>query len=86
MGDFRTLKNRVAVVGAGNTACGNLPDIDDYGLGARAFRSATKDCGLDERPMLIPNVVGMMAEDSRVGATFVKMDEELTLPKIRIRN
>ena len=86
MGDFRTLKDRVAVVGVGNAACGNLPDSDDYGLGVRAFRSAIKDCGPNERPMLIPNVVGMMAEDSRVGATFEKMDQELALPKIRIRN
>ena len=30
------LKDRIAIVGVGNTAYGNFPDIDDYGLGARA--------------------------------------------------
>jgi acetyl-CoA acetyltransferase len=42
------LKDRIAIVGVGNTAYGNFPDIDDYGLGARAFRSAIEDCGLDK--------------------------------------
>jgi acetyl-CoA acetyltransferase len=41
-------KDRIAIVGVGNTAYGNFPDIDDYGLGARAFRSAIEDCGLDK--------------------------------------
>jgi len=42
------LKDRIAIAGVGNTAYGNFPDIDDYGLGARAFRSAIEDCGLDK--------------------------------------
>ena len=42
------LKDRIAIVGVGNTAYGNFPDIDDYGLGARAFRTALEDCGLDK--------------------------------------
>jgi acetyl-CoA acetyltransferase len=44
--DMSMLKDRVAIVGVGNTSYGNFPEIDDYGLGARAFRSALEDCGL----------------------------------------
>jgi hypothetical protein len=36
---FHALKDRIAIVGVGNTPYGNFPEIDDYGLGARAFRS-----------------------------------------------
>lgn len=45
---FDRLKDRVAIVGVGNTAYGNFPDTDDYGLGAAAFRIALADCGLDK--------------------------------------
>jgi acetyl-CoA acetyltransferase len=46
MEDLTSLKDRVAIVGVGNTAYGNFPEIDEYGLGARAFRRALEDCGL----------------------------------------
>ncbi len=47
MGDLKELRNRIAVVGVGNTAYGNFPEIDDYGLGAQAFHRALDDCGLE---------------------------------------
>lgn len=40
--------NRAAVVGVGHTAYGNFPETDEYGLGARAFRNAIEDCGLNK--------------------------------------
>src|SRR5690606_30996094 len=46
MGDFRALKDKIAVVGVGNTAYGNFPETDDYGLGAEAFRRAVEGCGI----------------------------------------
>jgi acetyl-CoA acetyltransferase len=46
--DFISLKNKIAVVGVGNTAYGAFPDEDEYSLGARAFRNAIDDCGLDK--------------------------------------
>lgn len=48
MSDMRALKDRIAVVGVGNTKYGNFPETDDYGLGADAFRAAIADCGLDK--------------------------------------
>ena len=45
---LHALRNQIAVVGVGNTAYGNFPDVSDYGLGAQAFRSAIQDCGLDK--------------------------------------
>jgi acetyl-CoA acetyltransferase len=48
MAALRDLKNRVAVVGVGNTPYGSFPDTDDYGLGATAFRNALEDSGLDK--------------------------------------
>ena len=48
MSDLRQLKNRIAVVGVGNTSYGSFPDTDDYGLGALAFRRALDDAGLDK--------------------------------------
>src|SRR5262245_54468930 len=48
MEEKRALKDRVAVVGVGHTAYGNFPEIDEYGLGARAFRRALEDCGLEK--------------------------------------
>lgn len=48
MNDFRALKNKIAVVGVGNTKYGDFPDKSDYGLGAQAFKSAIADCGLDK--------------------------------------
>lgn len=40
------LKNRIAVVGVGNTAYGNFPGQSDYGLAAAAFKTALEDSGL----------------------------------------
>lgn len=48
MADIRALKDRVAVVGVGNTSYGSFPETDDYGLGAEAFRRALEDSGLDK--------------------------------------
>jgi len=48
MFDLHELKNKVAVVGVGNTQYGNFPEIDDYGLAAQAFRNAVNDCGIDK--------------------------------------
>ena len=42
------IKDRVAVIGVGNTAYGSFPETDEYGLAAQAFRSAIADCGLDK--------------------------------------
>ncbi len=46
MDDDRSLSNRAAVIGVGNTAYGNFPETDEYGLAAQAFRQALDDCGL----------------------------------------
>jgi acetyl-CoA acetyltransferase len=46
--DFKNLKDKIAVVGVGNTAYGNFPLQSDYGLGAQAFKAAIADCGLDK--------------------------------------
>ncbi len=43
------LRNKVSVVGVGNTAYGNFPEIDEYGLAASAFRNALEDSGLDKQ-------------------------------------
>ncbi len=48
MYDLAELKNKIAVIGVGNTPYGNFPEIDDYGLGAQAFRNAVADCGIDK--------------------------------------
>lgn len=48
MSSFERLKDRVAIVGVGNTAYGNFPHTDDYGLAAEAFKRAVDDCGLDK--------------------------------------
>ena len=45
MYDLNELKDKIAVIGVGNTKYGNFPDIDDYGLAAQAFRNAVNDCG-----------------------------------------
>jgi acetyl-CoA acetyltransferase len=46
--DDRSLSNRAAVIGVGNTAYGSFPETDEYGLAAQAFRAALEDCGLDK--------------------------------------
>jgi acetyl-CoA acetyltransferase len=48
MADLKDLKDKVAVIGVGNTKYGNFPHIDDYGLAAQAFRSALQDSGLEK--------------------------------------
>jgi acetyl-CoA acetyltransferase len=42
------LRNAASVVGVGTSAYGSFPDMDEYGLGAQAFRAALQDCGLDK--------------------------------------
>lgn len=46
MSSFSELRNKVAVIGVGNTAYGSFPETDEYGLGAAAFTSAVADCGI----------------------------------------
>ena len=46
MDDTRSLSDKVAVIGVGTTAYGSFPDTDEYGLAARAFRTAIADCGI----------------------------------------
>jgi len=48
MNDFKSLKNKTAIVGIGNTAYGDFPLSSDYALGAQAFKAAIDDCGLDK--------------------------------------
>ena len=48
MSELSNLKDKIAVIGVGNTKYGNFPDIDDYGLAAHAFRNAVEDCGIDK--------------------------------------
>lgn len=48
MNDFSSLKNKIAVVGVANTAYGDFPLVSDYELGARAFKAAIADCGLEK--------------------------------------
>lgn len=48
MADLKDLKDKIAVIGVGNTKYGNFPEIDDYGLAAHAFRNAVEDCGIDK--------------------------------------
>jgi len=48
VGDFSELKDKVAVIGVGNTAYGSFPETDDYGLGVKAFKAALDDCGIEK--------------------------------------
>jgi len=48
MFDVNELKNKVAVIGVGNTKYGNFPQTDEYGLAAQAFKNAVADCGIDK--------------------------------------
>jgi acetyl-CoA acetyltransferase len=48
MFDLHELKDRIAVIGVGNTQYGNFPETDDYGLATQAFRNAIDDCGIDK--------------------------------------
>lgn len=45
---MQALKNKIAVVGVGNTAYGSFPELTDYALAAQAFKAAIADCGLDK--------------------------------------
>jgi acetyl-CoA acetyltransferase len=42
------MKNKVAVIGVGNTGYGSFPQTDEYGLAAEAFCHAVADCGIDK--------------------------------------
>ncbi len=46
--DPKSLSNRAAVIGVGNTAYGSFPETDEYGLAAEAFRNALEDSGIDK--------------------------------------
>lgn len=46
MDSIQSLKNKVAIIGVGNTPYGAFPETDEYGLGADAFKSALDDCGI----------------------------------------
>lgn len=48
MTDLISLKDKIAVIGVGNTAYGSFPDMDEYSLGAQAFSRAVEDCGIDK--------------------------------------
>src|SRR4051794_17760304 len=48
MFDLHELKDKIAVIGVGNTKYGNFSETDDYGLAAQAFRNAVNDCGIDK--------------------------------------
>ncbi len=48
MNDPQGLKNQAAVIGVGNTAYGNFPHVDEYGLAAEAFCKAVADCGINK--------------------------------------
>src|SRR6202789_3586543 len=48
MHDMTRLKNKIAVIGVGNTRYGNFPETDEYGLAAQAFRNAVEDSGIDK--------------------------------------
>lgn len=71
MTDLRDLKDKIAVVGVGNTKYGNFPHIDEYGLAAQAFRSALDDSGLQKS-----QVDGMLV--CRI-PSYVRMGEVLGL-------
>jgi hypothetical protein len=43
MHHLQELKNKIAVIGAGNTSYCNFPRLDDYALAAQAFRNAVAD-------------------------------------------
>ena len=48
MNELARLKNKVAVIGVGNTRYGSFPETDEYGLAAQAFRNAVEDSGIDK--------------------------------------
>lgn len=48
MTSLDTLRNKIAVVGVGNTAYGSFPGRSDYELAAEAFKAAVADCGIDK--------------------------------------
>ena len=48
MTSMDALKNKIAIVGVGTTEYGNFPQFSDYELGAKAFKDAVEDCGIDK--------------------------------------
>ena len=48
MTSMDALKNKIAIVGVGTTEYGNFPQFSDYALGAKAFKAAVEDCGIDK--------------------------------------
>lgn len=49
MSMFAELKDKVAIIGVGNTAYGSFPEADEYVLGAEAYSKALADCGLNKK-------------------------------------
>ena len=68
MVDLAELRNKVAVIGVGNTAYGSFPETDDYGLAAQAFRNAVEDCGIakDKVDGLLVNRIPYYARMSEI--------------------
>lgn len=48
MTELFDLKDKIAVIGVGNTAYGSFPEMDEYSLGAQAFSRAIDDCGISK--------------------------------------
>jgi acetyl-CoA acetyltransferase len=48
MTDLKDLRDKIAVIGVGNTKYGNFPHTDEYGLAAQAFSNALDDSGLEK--------------------------------------
>jgi acetyl-CoA acetyltransferase len=48
MSELGHLKDKIAVIGVGNTRYGAFPETDDYGLAAQSFRNAVQDCGINK--------------------------------------
>ncbi|OUN00010.1 MAG: lipid-transfer protein [Paenibacillaceae bacterium ZCTH02-B3] len=44
--DPKSIRDKICIVGVGNTKYGNFPETDAYGLGAEALKNALDDAGL----------------------------------------
>ena len=71
MSGLNALKDKIAVIGVGNTQYGNFPGTDEYGLAAQAFRNALTDCGIGKN-----QIDGLLV--SRI-PSYVRMGEVLGL-------
>lgn len=66
MPDIHALKDKIAIVGVGNTKYGSFPERDDFSLGAEAFSKAVEDCGLPKNK-IDGLVVCRLPDYSRMG-------------------